>query len=236
MVSTNVEFFNKDARDVFLEPKSVDLFLIHPPFFGMLKNQYGGESDLQTNYTNEKKEFVESMTKYLNNMSDALSDDGNILFILPNHHSSIKSISDIANNTDLVVYNIIMWNFENTKGIKGDYKANLILHIRKNTNFDYRTQKLKSFVINKDWTTDDELLEYNGLGFIHDGFPLEISDTLIEAFSEEGDVVADIFAGTGTTIVSALKNNRKAIYNDVSEVQLEVAKKRVSDILRVLKS
>ena len=227
-----VEFYCKDARDVFLLPNSVDLFLIHPPFFKMKKDQYGGDPDLQINKTKDKKEFNRSLVKFLNNMSDALSDDGNILFILPNSHASIESIATIIKDTDLIIYNIIMWDFEKNKIVENKYNSNLILHIRKNTTFEYPGQKLPNSVIEQDWHPwGSDLAKYEDIGFVYDAFPMEIADTLIKAFSKEGDTVADIFGGTGTTAISALKNNRKAIYSDASEIQLEVAKKRVSDII-----
>jgi adenine-specific DNA methylase len=69
------------------------------------------------------------------------------------------------------------------------------------------------------------------MGFVNDAFPIEIADILINAFSEEGDTVADIFGGTGTTAISSMKNNRKAIYNDASIEQFNLAKKRVYDII-----
>lgn len=235
-----IEFYCQDARDVFLSPKSVDLFLIHPPFFKLKKNQYGGNPDVQINKTNDREEFNKSLIKFLNNMSDALSDNGNILFILPNLHEDIKSIATIIKNTDLVIYNIIVWDFEKNKmlEINNNYNSNLILHIRKNTNFECPGQKLPSSVIGQDWGAggwgprfDTDLSKYKDIGFVYDAFPIEIADTLIRSFSKEGDTVADIFGGTGTTVISALKNNRKAIYSDASDVQLEVAKKRVSDII-----
>lgn len=228
-----VEFYCKDARDVFLSPKSVDLFLIHPPFFKMHKDQYGGNPDIQINNTDDKEEFYKSLVKFLNNMYEALTDDGNILFILPNRHSSIESIATIVRDTDLEIYNIILWDFEKTKIVENKYNSNLILHIRKNTEFEYPGQKLPSSAIEQDWLPWwSDLSKYEDIGFVYDAFPMEIADTLIKSFSKEGDTVADIFGGTGTTVISALKNNRKAIYNDASDAQLKVAKKRVSDIIK----
>ena len=227
-----VEFYCKDARDVFLSPKSVDLFLIHPPFFKMKKDQYGGDLDVQINKTDDRQEFDKSLIKFLNNMSDALSDDGNILFILPNSYSSIESIATIVRDTDLVVYNIIVWDFEKTKLAENKYSTNLILHIRKNTEFEYPGQKLPSSAIEQDWLPwETNLNNYEDLGFVYDAFPIEIADTLIKSFSKEGDTVADIFGGTGTAVISALKNNRKAIYSDASTEQFNLAKKRVYDTI-----
>ena len=229
-----VEFYNRDARDVFLSPKSVDLFLIHPPYFTMNKDRYGGDPDLQINKTDDREEFSKFMVKYIKNMSDAMTDDGNILVIVPNYHNAFYAIADIIKNTDLILYKVLTWNFEKTKFDKAgnNYSINFILHLRKNTNFTYPIENLESLVIDQEWVhSDKNVSKYEDLGFVYDGFPIEISDILVKAFSKEGDTVADIFGGTGTTIISALQNNRKAIYNDASSEQVQVAKVRINNII-----
>jgi len=216
----SVKFYCEDARKEFLEPNSVDLFLIHPPFWSMINESYGGDQEIQLHKIKNKEEFRTSMITILKNMDQALTDDGNILFILPNFYRQIETISDIIKYTDLTIYNILLWDFEKNKVQTNRYYTNLILHIRKNTNFDYPGKKLDRFFIEEPWATCDN------------AFPIGLSDMLIKSFSKEGDTVADIFGGTGTTIISALNNNRKAIYNDSSSEQFELAKMRVNDILK----
>lgn len=214
-----VEFYCKDAREKFLKEKSVDLFLIHPPFLLMVNDNYGGDQDIQLHKNTDKEEYRKSIITVLDNMEDALSDNGNIFFILPNVFISIETIADIIKETDLIIYNILLWDFEKNKILKNRYYENLILHIRKNPNFEYPGEKLDRLFLDQPWDRSD-------------AFPIEIADIFIRSFSKEGDTVADIFGGTGTTILSALKNNRKAIYSDASSLQLEIAKNRVSDIIR----
>jgi len=214
-----VEFYCKDAREKFLKEKSVDLFLIHPPFLLMVNDNYGGDQDIQLHKNTDKEEYRKSIITVLDNMEDALSDNGNIFFILPNVFISIETIADIIKDTNLIIYNILLWDFEKNKILKNRYYENLILHIRKNPNFEYPGEKLDRLFLDQPWDRSD-------------AFPIEIADIFIRSFSKEGDTVADIFGGTGTTILSALKNNRKAIYSDASSLQLEIAKNRVSDIIR----
>lgn len=227
-----VEFYNRDARDVFLPPKSVDLFLIHPPYFKMTDDgQYGGDPNLQIHRLRDQEEFSNSMVTYLNNMSDALKDDGNILLIIPNCYDGILGIGDIIKNTNLSIDKMLIWHFGKVDpSIKNQYMANLILQIRKDNNFQYPVPGLASLIIEHPWVLTD-VSKYHNLGFVYDGFPIEISDILIEAFSKEGDTVADIFGGTGTTVLSALQKNRKAIYSDASIDQFNLAKKRVYDTI-----
>ena len=229
-----VEFYCKDARDVFLSPKSVDLFLVHPPYFAMMDDErYGGDQDLQIHRVKDQEEFSKSTIQYINNMADALKDDGNILLIVPNSYSGALTISDITKHTSLFIEKIIVWNFEKTTpDVKNQNLVNFILHIRKDLKTPIRVKGLDSLVIDQEWVLSDTS-KYAHLGFMNDAFPIEIADILINAFSNEGDTVADLFAGTGTTILSALKNNRKAIYNDASIVQIELAKRRVYDTIEV---
>jgi DNA modification methylase len=229
-----VEFYNRDARDVFLSPKSVDLFLVHPPYFSMKDDErYGGDSTLQVQHVIELEDFSNALIEYVNNMADALKDEGNILLIVPNFYEGIIAIADVLKGTNLFIDRILIWNI--VKKIKGQDQPliNLILQIRKNKDSKYKIKGLDSLIINQEWTLDD-VVKYQNMGFVGDAFPIEIADILINAFSEEGDTVADLFGGTGTTAISSLKNNRKPIYNDASIDQFNLAKKRVYDTLRVI--
>ena len=48
-------------------------------------------------------------------------------------------------------------------------------------------------------------------------FPEELADKVILNFSKPGDIIFDPFLGTGTTAISAIKNNRKFIGCELSE-------------------
>jgi len=234
MVDT-VQFFCKDAREKFLEPKSVDLFIAHPPYFGFTHDErYGGDKEIQIHLTEDQEEFSNSTIKYINNMADALKDEGTILLIVPNFYSGIIAIADVLKGTNLFIDKILVWNLVKIIGdLQEQPMLNFILQIRKNKDYKYKIKGLDSLIIDQEWVLPD-LLKYHDMAFIHDAFPIEIADILIKGFSEEGDTVADLLGGTGTTAVSSLKNNRKAIYNDASIDQFNLAKKRVSDIIKEL--
>jgi DNA modification methylase len=227
-----VEFYCNDARDVFLSPKSVDLFIAHPPYFAMMDDErYGGDQSIQIHRIKDQEEFSNATIKYINNMADALKDQGNILLIVPNFYYGIIAIADILKGTNLFIDKILVWNFGKLESY-GQMQPmfNLILQIRKNRDSKYDIKGLNSLVIDQEWALSD-VPKYQHLGFMGDAFPMEIADILVNAFSEEGDTVADLFAGTGTTVLSALKNNRKAIYNDASIEQMNLAKQRVYDTI-----
>ena len=52
---------------------------------------------------------------------------------------------------------------------------------------------------------------------------------MITNYSKPGDVVCDLFGGSGTVCLVAMELDRKFIYNDVSEDRIVMAKKRIDD-------
>ena len=59
--------------------------------------------------------------------------------------------------------------------------------------------------------------------------PKKLLNRIIEASSNEGDMVADFFCGCGTTIDSAIKLKRKFIGCDISTLSLAVIEKRLKE-------
>lgn len=58
-------------------------------------------------------------------------------------------------------------------------------------------------------------------------FPIELVDRLVLALSNEGDTVLDPFGGVGSTLISAVKNNRIGISIDTVKEYTDVAKERL---------
>jgi len=57
--------------------------------------------------------------------------------------------------------------------------------------------------------------------------PLELMDRIVLAFSNEEDIVADFYMGSGSFIVSATRLNRKAIGCDIGEKAFNITKERL---------
>ena len=60
-------------------------------------------------------------------------------------------------------------------------------------------------------------------------FPVELVERCVLALTNENDWVLDPYAGVGSALIAAIKNNRKAAGCDKEEVYVEVAKKRIAD-------
>jgi DNA modification methylase len=66
--------------------------------------------------------------------------------------------------------------------------------------------------------------------------PEELLETIIKASSNEGDLVADIFSGSGTALAVAEKLNRKWIGCDLGKFAIHTTRKRLIGVQRQLKA
>lgn len=60
-------------------------------------------------------------------------------------------------------------------------------------------------------------------------FPVELSTFFVKAFSNEGDIVMDIFGGSGTVAISCIDTNREFIIIEKELENIELIKKRVEE-------
>jgi len=61
-------------------------------------------------------------------------------------------------------------------------------------------------------------------------FPIELVERCVLALTNENGWVLDPFAGVGSTLIGAIKNNRNAIGIEKEKVYCEIANKRISDL------
>jgi site-specific DNA-methyltransferase (adenine-specific) len=62
--------------------------------------------------------------------------------------------------------------------------------------------------------------------------PVELLEQFVTDATNEGDTILDPFAGSGSTAVAAVKNDRNAIIGDMNPEYIEVAEERLSDVLK----
>ncbi len=70
-------------------------------------------------------------------------------------------------------------------------------------------------------------------GYHFASYPEKLVETPILSCTNEGDIVLDMFAGSGTTAVVAIKNNRHYIGFDINANYCAIAKERISNFLEV---
>ncbi|WP_415398558.1 DNA methyltransferase [Sulfurimonas sp. CS5] len=61
-------------------------------------------------------------------------------------------------------------------------------------------------------------------------FPDKLAEDHIKSWSNEGDIVLDIFGGSGTTVKMAKKLNRKWIYIDKVKEYCDIALERMEEV------
>lgn len=58
-------------------------------------------------------------------------------------------------------------------------------------------------------------------------FPVELIERLVLSMSNEGDTVFDPFLGTGTTIIAAIRHDRKGIGSEIVPEYVNIARRRI---------
>ena len=105
--------------------------------------------------------------------------------------------------------------------------------------------KLKAFIADDVWTdirnVRQEAIRNIGKGDTeHLGYPTQKPEALLEriikASSNEGDLVADFFCGSGTTAAVAEKLGRKWIVSDLGKFAIHTTRKRLIGVQRELKA
>lgn len=66
--------------------------------------------------------------------------------------------------------------------------------------------------------------------------PIELMDLLVKLCSNENEIIFDPFAGSGSTCVSALKENRNYIGCELDSEYFEIAEKRIENQKKINKS
>lgn len=215
-----VMFFNEDARTKFLEDNSVDLFILNPPLFvDTVEDRYGGDLSKQLKETNYEG-YLKALIEITKNLEAALKDTGSIIMMMPNTPLFYLYMTTVSTQVPLWHGRVRIWNW----GDGFDY----VVHLHKKSPY-VNPEHAVPDVFFQNYKCEEEVGKYYRFGDVSGATPEAIYEMFIKNYSKKGDVVADIFAGTGTGAVVALKNNRRYIYNDASSVQLEIAKARIND-------
>jgi len=229
----NHEFLNGDALNEILVDESIELFIMHPPYMGMDLERYS-RPEKQINNVKNRKTFVKRLVKVTQNAEKALKPHGSILMLLPAQDAYLLAdyLSTVAKKVKMMHVVTMIWSYndkENANSINPSYAY--VVHLSKGMprhDKEYINKHLTSIL---EFKSDPEELEkvYGSLAHVSDAMPLELAEHLIQMFSLEGDTVADLFGGTGTISLAAETTGRNSVYNDISEVQLKLAKKRLAD-------
>lgn len=123
-----------------------------------------------------------------------------------------------------------------TSGGKAVIKDGKLTTTKGKIGVKYYRERRGNFVVEKT-VVDNIWDDIPGLGIVSSeyiGFPTQKPEALLEriikASSNEGDLVADFFCGSGTTLAIAEKLNRRWIGCDLSRFAIQITRKRLLDI------
>ncbi len=245
LITDKLKIVNDDVlKTNELKPNSVDLIVTSPPY----------NLDIKYNSHNDKltyEQYLEFSKKWLSRCFEWLKEDGRLCLNIPldknkdGQQSVGADLTTIAKLAGFKYHSTIIWNEGNIsrRTAWGSYAS---------ASAPYVIAPVELIVIlyKKDWKklsgskknsiTPDEFMEWtNGLWTFsgeskkkigHPApFPLELPARCIKLFSYVGDTVLDPFMGSGSTLIAAYKNDRKAIGIDVDTEYCKLAKKRLSE-------
>jgi site-specific DNA-methyltransferase (adenine-specific) len=233
--------FNADINSIKSKKGFIDLIVTSPPY----------NLDINYNSNDDKLEY----NAYLKFTYDWLKvcyklskDDGRLCLNIPldknkgGVHSIYADITSMAKKAGWNYFTTIVWNEGNIsrRTAWGSWMSAsapyiiapvemIVVFYKK---YWKKIEKGKSTIERQeflDWTNG--LWSFNGESKKRIGhpapFPLELPNRCIKMFSYEYDIVFDPFLGSGTTMISASKNNRFSIGIDIDRDYCLLAKKRI---------
>jgi len=235
--ANNITIINDNIIQAPIQTESIDLVITSPPYNVNLDyNEYKDNLSYS--------EYLKFSEKWLQKIHSVLKPDGRLCLNIPldiniNFLEDKKTIVEpiysdllqIAKLAGLKYHGSIIWIKHNVsrRTAWGSYQSAsapcVIAPIEFVILFYKETWKKKSEKNNDitsdefiDWTDGIWEMNYKDIAKIGHpaAFPEELPHRCIKLFSYVGDTVLDPFMGSGTTLVSAFKNKRKAIGVDIS--------------------
>lgn len=252
------EIYNDQRGQNLLDTKDkIKLIYIDPPFATKQDFMKDGEKVYQDKVIGA--EFLEFLRQRLILAREILADDGSIYIHLDQkkgHYAKVLMDEVFGENN---FFNEIVWGYR-TGGISKTFfarKHDSIFFYGKNSNTNiFNIQYYKSYQQKKYnfkgvedlWDDEKQMWYHNSvcrdvwediypIGTENNervDYPTQKPETLLEriikASSNEGDIVMDFFAGSGTTLTVAEKLNRKWIGCDCGKLSIYTIQKRILNI------
>lgn len=231
-------YFKSSENMYDVKDNTIDLMITSPPYWNLKnyfkKGQIGHES---------YDKYLERINQVWQETFRVLKDSGNMWININTRKRQKKPIlipRDIINQCKKIGFllkDVIVWH--KSSGIpvnKQDIvdRHEYFLWFTKTNNFkinnidfnDYKNINLSNGQI---WNINRKAGSV-GKDFIHPAiYPSKLIDRIIHFCSDEGDTVLDPFLGSGTTIISALNNNRNSIGYEYAEIFYNVIKYRIEN-------
>lgn len=238
IITSSDVYFSSSEKMVEIKDKTVDIMITSPPYW-----------DLK-NYFKKGQIGHESYDKYLKRINSVweetfriLKDSGSVwvnINIRTKNKKPILIPGEIIKQCKKIGFrlkDLILWH--KSSGIP-THNNNIVNRYEyflwftksnkfklNNINFnDYKNEYINNGLM---WNINRKAGSV-GKNYIHPAiYPVKLIDRIINLCSDEGDIVLDPFLGSGTTIISALNNNRNSIGYEFSEEFIELIKYRIKE-------
>jgi len=220
ILPTNILLLEGDVFDQIkkIEDKSVDLLITDPPYFM-------NKADWDT--FKSRKEFLDFTKQWIEAILPKLKDQYNIFISFnPEYFADLEII---CRDLELPIKSRLIWHYRNAGGksagkfmFSRTYEP--ILHIgNRELNFGEEWTDERFDV----WTIAVPQSNFDEGKFHPTQKPLDLFRRLIELGSKKGDIVADIFAGSGTTGIACKELERVCIMIERDPEYIKIIKNRL---------
>ena len=244
----NFEIFNENCLDTLsrMEDDSVGLVITSPPYNMNLRIRNGKYCSRQINpptkeFTTKYKGFNDNLPInefyefHLNVLKELLRVSSIVFYNIQIVTGSKRAFFKIIGELNEYLKDIIVWDKGHAQPAMGEGILNrqteLILVFDKNNAISRQFEKrnFERGTLNDIWlikrgSKSKELKNHGAV------FPETLVEKILINFSNEGDMVYDPFAGSGTTGVVAKKLNRKFIGSEILKEYTDLARKRIQDV------
>lgn len=239
----SVRIYNADfLKSKCVDEETIDLIITSPPYNVGIK--YNSHDDKMS-----YKDYLDFTREWLIKCYMLMKGDGRFCLNIPldknkgGQQSVYADITTIARQVGFKYHSTVIWNEQNISrrtawGSWLSASAPYVIAPVEVIVIFYKYFWKKTSGSRKSDIRKDEFLSWtNGVwNFVGESkrrighpapFPVELPRRCIKLFSFVGDTVLDPFMGSGTTLIAAHLNNRKAIGIDVDKGYCELAKQRL---------
>lgn len=238
----HITLFYADSLELLkkIEDETVDMIFADPPYFlsnGGISCQAGkmvsvdkGDWDKETRFTKDEFNF-----RFLKEAQRILAKNGTIWVSGTMHN--IFSLGACMQELEFKILNNITWQKSNPAP---NLSCRMFTHSTENIVWAKKNKESKqvfhyNLMRNKNggkqmkdvWTFSTTKKSEKRFGQHPTQKPLILLKRIIEASTNEGDIILDPFLGSGTTAVAAMKLGRKCIGIDLEMEYLNIAKQRI---------
>lgn len=228
-----------------MEEESVDFIFADPPYFlssGGITCKSGKVASVDKadwDFSKTLKDKYEFNVLWLKECKRILKPNGSIMISGTFHN--IFSIGMALEELEYKILNNITWKKTNPPpNISCRYfthSTENVLWARKTKNnnhlFNYEDMKKENFgkQMQDVWEIPSASKSEKNFGYHPTQKPIKLLNRIILSATKENDVVLDPFCGSGTTGVAAVKYGRKFIGIDNEPKYLEIAEKRIKEVI-----